>query len=162
EQTGGNGVVVILDPRIAPYTVTTITPVDLTVSQLARPNGSIRDSVITPVTFTPVNAAFASTDLTADVTVPGFLFITWAKPNAYGLLVDGGGFWVGSDGFLVHLIPQTFGAATDLTVPIALQLGGPPADSVRVDLTLYNKGSTAMAGTAYFQYTPAAYPYSVG
>lgn len=162
EQTGGNGVVVILDPRIAPYTVTTITPADLVVAPLARPNGSIRDSVITPVTFTPVNAPFASTDLTADVTVPGFLFITWAKPNAYGLVVDGGGFWAGSDGFLVHLIPQTFGGPTDLTVPIALQAGSPPADSVRVDLTLYNKGSTAMSGTAYFQYSPGAYPYSVG
>ena len=102
------------------------------------------------------------TDLTADVTVPGFLFITWAKPNAYGLVVDGGGFWAGSDGFLVHLIPQTFGGPTDLTVPIALQAGSPPADSVRVDLTLYNKGSTAMSGTAYFQYSPGAYPYSVG
>jgi sugar lactone lactonase YvrE len=161
QQTGGNGLLSIVDPRVAPYTVQTITPVDLVVAPpLARPNGSLRTSVITPVTFTPTNAQFASSDLVVTLSVPGILFVQWASPNAYGLVVDGGAFWAGSDGFLVNIVPQTLGGPTDQTIPIALQIGSPPADAVGVDLTLYNKGSTTISGTAFLQYSAGAFPYS--
>ena len=191
EQTGSNGRVTILDPRIAPHgpsqllavqvlpflgdqssapigatgVIRTIrpTPSSTTCSTtLPRPSTSpCFDSTITPVNFTPTNAAFAASDLTVASVVPGLLSITFARTNAYGIGVRGGAVWAGSTASLVRLVPQTIGGSTDQTLPVAFQFGAPPADKVRADLTLHNKGSARVSGTALFQYSPAAFPHAL-
>jgi hypothetical protein len=189
EQTGGNGRVTILDPRIAPHSpsqllavqvfpflgdqstagasgvIRTIRPTPSSTScstTLPRPSTSpCFDSTITPVSFTPTNAAFAASDLTVASVVPGLLSITFARTNAYGIGVRGGAIWAGSTANLVRLIPQTIGGPTDQTLPAAFQFGKPPADKVRADMTLHNKGSARVSGTALFQYSPAAFPQTL-
>src|SRR5262245_14751610 len=169
ERTGSQGRVVIVDPRIAPYTIQTLTSTDLTVGTVQRdgtncptsqrcPAGKTRDSAITPTTFTPEAATFAASDLTIAQVVPGFLRLQYNKTNAWGITAQGGAIWVGSDQNLVRLVAQTIGGATDLTAPVALQRGTFPANSVAVNLILSNRGSAAIAGTALFQYSAAANP----
>ena len=158
---GGNGKVTIIDPRIAPFVATTLTASDLPVVSLARPNATTRQSTITPTPFTPQTATLAAgTDLTLSA-ASGFLLMTFNKTNAYGITVAGGEVWTGTDSNVVRLVPQTIGGPTDQTIPVALQAGTPPADRVRVDLTLFNRGNAAISGTALFQYSAAAYPHSL-
>lgn len=164
--SGAHGRVAILDPLVAPYVTQTLTPVTLTVGTLTRSPAQIRDSVIAPVSFTPVNAAFAASDLIVTGGTPGILHVEHSKVNAYGIAVSGGAIWTGADGFLVRLVPQTIGGATDQTVPVALQQGSEPADLVRVDLTLYNRGNASLSGNALYQFSagafPKAKPFTVG
>jgi virginiamycin B lyase len=160
QQTGGNGRISILDPKVAAHQTVTLTPDTLTVAVLPRLPAQIRDSVITPITFTSTLAAFAPADLTVTASGAGVLNFQYNKTNAYGLTVDNGAVWTGSNGFLVRLIPQTLGGPTDQTIPLALQYGSAPADTVRVDLTLSNRGSEAISGTALFQYSAGAFPRS--
>ncbi len=159
EETGGQGQVAILDPRVAPYTTQTLTPEILQVGTLVRPPATFLDSVITPITFTSTKADFAATDLTIAAGTPGIMGIDFNKTNAFGIAVDGGAIWVGSNGFLVRLVPQSIGGPTDQTVPVALQFGSPP-DTIRVNLTLYNRGSTALSGNALYQYSAGTFPRS--
>ena len=155
---GTNGKVTIIDPRIAPYSVVTLASVDLPIVPLARPNAHTRQSVITPVPFTPTTGTLAAgTDLTLSAAA-GFLLMTFNKTNAFGISVAGGAVWTGTDSEVVLLQSQTIGGPTDQTIPVALQAGTPPADPVRVDLTLFNRGAAAISGTALFQYSAAAYP----
>jgi streptogramin lyase len=159
-RTGANGRMSILDPRVAPYVTQTLTPVDLAMFPLTRPAAEKRDSVLTPIPFAPTNAAFAAADLTVAGATPGILAIEFNKTNAHGIAVAGGAVWVGSNGFLIRLVPQTLGGPTDQTIPLALQAGAAPADPIHVDLTLFNRGTEAISGVALYQYSAAAFPKS--
>ncbi len=169
ERTGTQGRVVIVDPRIAPYTLQTLTATDLTVGTVQRdgtncptsarcPAGKTRDTTITSTTFTPEVATFAGSDLTVTQAAPGLLRIQFNKTNAWGITSQGGAIWVGSDQNLVRLVAQTIGGAGDLTAAVALQRGTFPADSVAVNLILSNRGTAPVAGTALFQYSAGAFP----
>ncbi len=139
----------------------TLTPIDLTLADpITRPDADFRDSVITPVTFTSTLAPFAPADLTVTSSGTGLLNFNYNKTNAYGINVDNGAVWTGSNGFLVRLVPQTLGGPTDQTLPLALQYGAAPSDTVRVDLTLSNRGTQPISGTALYQYSAGAYPRS--
>ena len=169
EQTGANGRIAIIDPRVASFALQQLIPQALTVvcskesepcfsASLPKPKpATIRDSVITPIAFTPENAAFAASDLTVTAS-SGVLHVEFNKTASYGLTAVGGAVWVGSNGFLVRLVPQTIGGATDQTVPVALQFGTAAPDPVRVNLTLFNRGSTTLTGNALFQFSPGAFP----
>jgi streptogramin lyase len=172
QQTGANGKVTILDPRVAPYTfqilpgttlpylgdITTVPGGDTGIVSRVRPPAEVRDSVITPVTFNPVNDPIAAADLTVSSTTAGLLTLEFTKVNAYGIAAAGGAIWTGSNGNLVRLVPQTIGNAADQTLPVALQLGSPPSDPIRVDLTLTNRGTASITGQALFQYSAGAFP----
>ena len=159
QQTGGNGRISILDPRVAAHQTVTLTPTDLTLADpITRPDADFRDSVITPVTFTSTLAPFAPADLTVTSSGTGLLNFNYNKTNAYGINVDNGAVWTGSNGFLVRLVPQTLGGPTDQTLPLALQYGAAPSDTVRVDLTLSNRGTQPISGTALYQYSAGAFP----
>jgi streptogramin lyase len=185
EQTGTNGRVTILDPRIARHSPSRSLPVQVLpflgdqstagasgvirtirptpssttcTTTLPRPSTSLcYDTTITPVNFTPTNAAFAGSDLTVASVAPGLLSISFNRTNSFGIGVLGGAIWAGSTASLVRLVAQTIGGSTDKTLPVALQFGAPPADKVRADVTLHNKGSAPVSGTAFFQYSPAAF-----
>jgi streptogramin lyase len=160
QQTGGNGRISILDPRVAPRQTVTLEPTTLTVAVIPRAAAQIRDSVITPITFTPTLAPFAPADLTVTAAIAGLLNFQYNKTNAYGLTVSDGAVWTGSNGFLVRLVPQTLGGPTDQTLPLALQYGSAPTDTVRVDLTLSNRGTEPITGNALFQFSAGNYPRS--
>ncbi len=158
QQTGTNGRVAILDPRVAPFSSQTLTATALTLGIVTRPPAEIRDSVATITSFTPVNEPIPAADLTVSSATAGVLVLEYAKTNAYGIAAAGGAVWVGSNGFLVRLVPQTIGGATDQTVPIALQQGSSPSDEVRVNLTLTNGGTAPISGQALYQYSAGAFP----
>jgi streptogramin lyase len=174
QQTGGNGRVALLDPRVAAFSSQTLTAVTLpylgnideaptgergVVSNLPRPV-AIRESEITPIDFNSVPASLLAADLTVTSATAGILVLEYTKTNAYGLKVDGGAVWVGTNGHVVRLVPQTIGGATDQTLPVALQLGTAPVDVVRVNLTLHNRGSAPISGSALYQFSAGAFPRS--
>ncbi len=157
EAPAGKGRVVALDPRLAAHTLVTLTSETLTVG--ASPNklkGLIRDSVITPTVFTADPQTLTAADLTMTADSIGILRTQYSLSNAYGIKVDGGVIWVGADGGLQRLVLQTIGNASDLTTPVAVELGilGP---RIKTDITLFNRGSAPISGDILFLYSPAAF-----
>src|SRR5262249_40734946 len=61
------------------------------------------------------------------------------------------------DGKLANLNLQTIGAPADRSVPVATSSAGPPDSRIRIDLTLSNKGSSAIIGEALYMYSPGAF-----
>ncbi len=157
EAPAGKGRVVALDPLFAAHTQTTLTSETLTVG--ASPNklkGLIRDSVITPTVFTASPQTLTAADLTMTADSIGILRTQYGLNNAYGIKVDGGVIWAGADGGLQRLVLQTIGNATDLTTPVAVELGilGP---RIKTDITLFNRGGAPISGDILFLYSPAAF-----
>jgi streptogramin lyase len=157
EAPATNGRIVVLDPLLASHTATTLTPTTLVVG--AVPNslkGLVRDSVITPTTFTAKPQVLAPADLTMTGDSLGILRIQYGLTNAYGITVDGGVIWAGADGGLQRFVLQTIGNATDPTTPVAAARGilGP---RIKTDITLYNRGGAPISGDILFLYSPAAF-----
>ena len=171
QETGGNGSVAVLDPNVAPFSGGTLSssPIELRTPAGGATQVSIRCSVtispaspcptpniLTPTTFDSTNAQLAASDLPVTSSTPGILVTGFNSTQAYGLLVDGGAVWVGSGGKLIRLVLQTVGTADDLSVPVALQYGGPTNDQVRVDVTLFNRGNASITGDALFLFSPGS------
>jgi streptogramin lyase len=158
EATGSNGLVTVLDPALAIPSVTTLTPQTLGTKSLVNQIATTtRDSTITPTNYTSTLATFAATDLTVTAPTVGILTTTIPDTNAYGISAQDGGVWVGSNGFLVRLTLQSIGEAADLTVPFAAEYGVSPGERITADLTLYNRGSSAISGDALFLHSPGSF-----
>jgi streptogramin lyase len=158
QANGANGKVVVLDPRLGAFSRQTLTPQTLDVG--INPNSSeaeIVDRQITATTFASAPQSFAAADVKVSSPGVGVLATEFPSTNAYGLDVTGGAVWVGSDGRLVNLVLQTVGGASDLTVPVATQFAGPPDSEVRVDLTLFNRGTAAVSGDALLLFSPGSF-----
>ncbi|MGH9399343.1 MAG: hypothetical protein ACRD00_03170 [Thermoanaerobaculia bacterium] len=168
EAPAANGRVVVLDPSIAGPQGTVLSPLTVPVRHLVNGKKAlIRDSVITPTTFTSTQKAFADTDLTvtAGVLGAGTLRTAFASTNAYGITVADGYVWTGSNDRIVRLHLQNIGNDGDLAVPVAVESASDPAVTLaqdRVDITLANTGDSAIMGNILYLYSPAALAASVG
>jgi streptogramin lyase len=161
EAPADKGRVAVLDPLLAVGTGATLTPQTLTVgSSINKLPALIRDSTITPTTFTASPTALAGSDLTTTVGSIGVLETQYGLTNAYGIDVDGGTVWVGADGGLQRLVLQTIGTPSDLTVPVAAEFGVSPGTRITTDVTLYNAGSAPISGNILYMYSPAAFAAS--
>ena len=161
EAPADKGRVAVLDPLLAVGTGTTLTSETLTVG--SSPNklpALIRDSTITPTTFTATPTALTASDLTTTVASIGVLETQYGLTNAYGIDVDGGTVWVGADGGLQKLVLQTIGSPSDLTAPVATEFGISPGTRITTDVTLYNAGSAPISGNILYMYSPAAFAAS--
>jgi streptogramin lyase len=158
ERPGVNGNVVVLDPGLAIGASATLTPQTLTVGSVVNKLAvTIRDTTITPTTFTSTSTAFATTDLTTEIIGIGELQTKYPPNNGYGISASGGGVWVGTDTKLVRLTLQSIGTAADLTVPVATEFGVSPGPRIQTDLTLSNKGTQDISGEALYLYSPGSF-----
>src|SRR5206468_10288578 len=120
---------------------------------------TVRTSTISPTTFgtTPTDMASDKVTVSGNITYPGVLATAIDSTNTYGVAVAGGFVWVGTDGKLAKMTLQSIGGPTDLSVPVATSLNGPANNKVRMDLTLSNKGTAAIAGDALYLFSPGAF-----
>src|SRR4029077_19287967 len=118
-----------------------------------------RNSTIVPIDFTstPTDIDPATFAVTNNGALGGVLAITFPSSNTYGITVDGGRIWTGTDGQLAELNVQRIAAATDLSVPMATSLAGPSNSKIRIDVTLSNRGTSSQAGQGYYLYSPASF-----
>ncbi len=149
-----------LDPNVAiPSTVSALVPVDITVG--VAPSTipvTVRQTTIVPTDFTSTPADISASSFTVTAPAIGVVATTFPDSNTYGLTVDGGRIWTGTDGNLVALNLQTVGGATDQAVPLATSLAGPANSKVRIDVTASNGGAAAMAGQGFYLFSPGLYP----
>lgn len=152
--------ITVLDPNQAVIAgVTTITPQVYTVgSSLSTRAVIVRNSTIVPTDFTSVPVPIAASDfaVTNPGTAPGILTTTFPSSNTYGITIVGGRIWAGTDGNLATLNLQAVGNATDLSVPMATTLAGPADSKIRIDVTVGNRGTAALAGQAVYLYSAGA------
>lgn len=169
ETPGINGSVAVLDPRLASAHGSPLPPLTVPVRNIAnRKAALIRDSVITPTTFTSTINGFTDSDFT--LTAPagaGILRLTYKNRNGYGISVADGYIWAGSDGKILRLLIQNVGSDDDPAVPIVFEKAANPAatDPIaadRVDVTLANTGGSTVTGNLLFNYSPGAFTASVG
>ncbi len=162
EAATDNGRVVAFDPRIAISAGAAIlTPFVAEVRSI--PNNSlaeIRDSTAIVSNFTSTKTTVAASEVAVTNPLIGLLRTQFPSTNAYGVDATGNGIWVGSATKLVHIIPQTLGAAVDFTAPVAAQLGSPPTETVGAETTLVNRGLETVRGDILFLYSAAQFPTS--
>ncbi len=158
EAPTSNGRVVVLDPTQAPAGSALLNKETLTV--LATPNrrlATIRDSLAIQTTFTSTKATVPEADVKTTVAAPGLLRTEFPSVNAYGIQVTGSGVWTGSQGKLVHLVLQTVGAPSDLTVPVAAQFGVAPGPRIAIETTLVNRGTETISGDMLYLFSDASF-----
>jgi streptogramin lyase len=167
---GATSQISVLDPNTAAIGgVSDLTPVELSVlTTTPTIPVTVRNSTIVPIDFTstPTDIDPATFAVTNNGTLGGLLAITFPSSNTYGLTVDGGRIWTGTDGQLAELNVQAIGSATDLSVPMATSLAGPSNSKIRIDVTLSNRGSSSQTGQGYYLYSPASFapklPFTLG
>ena len=158
EAPNANGSVTVLDPAIAISSVRTLTAVTNDVGEsINRSRAEVRDSTITPTTFSTTADAIPEADLKVTSTLPGILRTEFPSRNAYGIDVTGGTVWVGSEGRLARLLLQTVGTPSDLAVPVASQFTGAEDSQIRVEVTLHNRGAQPITGEALYLFSPASF-----
>ena len=158
EAPTANGRVVVLDPALAPASAGLLIPETLSV--LATPNrrvATIRDTVAIQTTFASTKATAPEADVKTTVVGPGILRTEFPSVNAYGIQVNGSGVWTGSEGKLVHLVLQTVGSASDLTVPVAAQFGVAPGPRIAIETTLVNRGADPISGDMLYLSSDASF-----
>ena len=166
EAPGANGSVTVLDPKIAFPAGSVLTPLTVPVRHVVNPKPAlIRDSVITPTTFTSTVTSLGSSDLpvTQDPT-SATLRTTLNSTNAFGITVADGYVWTGSNGVLVRLLLQNAGADQDIAIPLAVVNESNPTLSLaqdRVDITLANTGGSTITGNLLYLYSPAERTLSI-
>jgi streptogramin lyase len=155
-----NPAINVLDPSLGGPVAQLLTPVTVDVG--AVPSSfrvTTRSSTAIRSTFTSTVAAMPADGLSisSNVSYPGILVTQFPPTHAFGITVVGGRVWTGQDGMLASLDLQSVGAETDRSVPVATSSAGPPDSRIRIDLTLSNKGSTAVVGEALYMYSPGAF-----
>jgi len=161
EAPSANGAIVVLDPTLAGGIGSPLTSQTLAVAGVANVlPAKIRDSTITPTVFTGTPEFFAPSDLVTTADAPGFLRVVFPSTNAYGLAVDGGTIWVGSESLIAKLVIQAIGDDTNYTVPVAAEFGVSPGDRISTDAVLSNRGTANISGDILFLYSPAAFAAS--
>ena len=158
EAPNANGSVTVLDPAIA---LSSVPDPDggheRCRRSVNRSRAEVRDSTITPTTFSTTADAIPEADLKVTSTLPGILRTEFPSRNAYGIDVTGGTVWVGSEGRLARLLLQTVGTPSDLAVPVASQFTGSLDSQIRVDITLHNRGAQPITGEALYLFSPASF-----
>lgn len=158
EAAGTNGTVVVFDPALATGTTRALTAQTNDVAESTnRSRAEIRDTTITPTTFSTSTDPIPEADLKVTSTVPGILRTEFPSRNAYGIDVEGGVVWVGSEGRVARLLLQTIGTAPDVAVPVASQFTGPEDSQIRVQITLHNRGTDPITGDALYLFSPASF-----
>lgn len=167
EAPSTNGHVAVLDPRIALPGGSVLAPLTVPVRHVVNPKPAlIRDSVITPTTFTPTVKFFGNSEMpfTLGAAGSGILRTAFASTNAFGITVADGYVWTGSNGAIVRLQLQNTGADQDFAVPIAFEAASDPSVTLaedRVDFTFANAGGSTISGNLLFLYSPAALTASI-
>ena len=151
----------VLDPAVARPVVQVLTPLTFEVrSSPGLTPVTVRTSTIVPTTFataaTPMPAD--TLDVSGSVSSPGVITTLLDSTGTYGVTVSDGFVWVGTNGKLVNVTLQSIGGATDVTVPVATSIAGAATNRIRIDLTLSNRGTGALAGDALYLYSPGAFP----
>jgi streptogramin lyase len=155
--------VYVLDPNIATVDlVTNIIPATLSVG--STPSAIpvvIRESNIAPVDFASVPAPIDPSTFTVTNPSPsglgGVLLTGFPSSNTYGITVDGGHVWAGTDGNVALLNMQAIGDASDVSVPSATSI----ASSTQIDLTVSNRATGSLPASAFYLYSPGAFtPHS--
>ncbi len=158
EAPSANGRVVVLDPALATGSAVLLTAETLSV--LATPNkrrATIRDTVAIQTTFTSTRSTVPEAEVKTTVVIPGILRTEFPSVNAYGIQATGSGIWTGSEGKLVHLVLQTLGAPSDLTVPVAAQFGVAPGPRIAIETTLVNRGTEPVSGDMLYLFSDASF-----
>lgn len=153
----------ILDPKLGLPIQGTLTPQILPVGSTPETIAvQVVHSVIVPTSFnspeTPITADNIS--VVAGGAVGSLGINLTGLAHTYGVTVDGGYVWIGVDGQLVRVVPQTIGGNADQSVPVALSLAGGADSKIRVDVTLSNKGTAPIVGDALYLFSPGASPRS--
>ncbi|HEY1251536.1 MAG TPA: hypothetical protein VGH97_10125 [Thermoanaerobaculia bacterium] len=151
----------IFDPQLGLPVAQTLTPVTNDVGKTAESIAvQVLNSVIAPTSFdspeTPITDA--NINLAAGGQIGSVVVNMTALAHTYGITVDGGYVWVGVDGQLVRVNPQTIGGTTDQSVPVALTQNGTADNKIRVDVTVSNRGTAQIRGDALYLFSPAASP----
>ena len=150
--------ITVLDPGLAAVGLfSALTPVTLTVGTTPSVIPvTIRESNIPPTDFASAPAAIDPSTFTVtnpNGTQAGVLTTTFPASNTYGIAVNGGHVWAGTDGNLAELNLQATGNPTDVSVPVATALMG----SAQVDVTVSNRGTSSLPGQAQYLYSPGAF-----
>jgi hypothetical protein len=155
-----NPAINVIDPDLAAPIATTLIPETLDVG--AVPSAftvTTRTSTAIQSTFTSTSEAMPAADVTvaSSASYAGVLVTQFPATHAYGIAVAGGTVWTGQDGKLANLTLQSIGGAADPTVPVASSAAGNANDRIRIDLTVANPGTSAIAGEALYMYSPGAF-----
>ena len=157
EAVGGNGALVVLDPSLASALGSTVTPETLDVrSTPERRLAVVRDTTATMSTFTSTPARAEDSTVIVSSTSTGIVRTIYPSTNGYGLAVTPAGVWVGSEGKLLRVQLQTIGAPTDPTVPLAAQFGVSPGDRIKVESTLFNRGTANIVVDVLYLFSPGS------
>jgi streptogramin lyase len=155
-----NPAINVLDPSIGGPVAQLLTANTAAVGAVPSAfNVTTKSSTAIRSTFTSTVAAMAADGLSisSNVSYPGILVTQFPPTHAFGITVVGGSVWTGQDGKLANLNLQTIGVPADRTVPVSTSSAGPADSRIRIDLTLSNKGSTAIVGEALYMYSPGAF-----
>ncbi len=150
----------VIDPNLGAPFRTTLIPLELEV----RTTDSIlqvfnRTFPVEPTTFETEATVLpeADFDVSSNAAYPGALVTQVPVQQAYGIAVDGGQVWFGAGGNLVRVALQAIGGPNDRAVPVANSAAGPTNDRIRIDVTVSNAGTGAIAGEALYMYSPGAF-----
>ncbi|MFY9551067.1 MAG: hypothetical protein WAU32_07955, partial [Thermoanaerobaculia bacterium] len=155
-----NPAINVIDPNIAAPIAQTLIPETLPVGAVPSSTPvTTRTSTAIQSTFTSTSEAMpaANVTVTSNVSYPGVLVTQFPATHAYGIAVAGGTVWTGQDGKLANLTLQTVGDAADPTVPVASSAAGNADNRIRIDLTVSNRGTTAISGEALYMFSPGAF-----
>ncbi len=155
----------VLDPRIAVPVgsqILTAQTLDVHSSPSTREAYLLNPTppTIEPTLYTSVPAPIAADQIKVSNpagTSPGVLTTTFPSTHAYGVTVADGIVWVGTDGQLAELNLQTIGGATDWSVPVATSRAGSANSKVRIDLTVTNRGTAAIAEDALYLFSSGSF-----
>jgi streptogramin lyase len=155
-----NPAINVLDPSLGAPVAQLLTPTTVDVG--AVPSAftvTTRSSTAIRSTFTSTVAAMPADGLSvsSNASYPGILVTQFPPTHAFGITVLGGSVWTGQDGMLANLNLQSVGAETDRSVPVATSSAGPADSRIRIDLTLSNKGTSAIGGEALYMYSPGSF-----
>jgi streptogramin lyase len=150
----------VIDPNLASSLRATLTPLTLDVRSVpSLVPVQTRTFAVPPTTFATEETALPEADfrVAANAAYPGVLVTQVPVTQAYGINVVGGYVWFGAGGNLTKVELQSVGGANDVSVPVASSAAGPSNNRIRIDITLANTGTGAIAGDAYFMYSPGAF-----
>jgi streptogramin lyase len=155
-----NPAINVLDPKLAAPVAQLLTPVTVPVSAVPS------SFKVTFDTRTAIKSTFTSTSetmpadgfsISSNVSYPGILVTQFPPTHAFGMAIVGGEVWTGQDGKIANVRLQTVGGPADTTVPVATSSAGNADDRIRIDITLSNKGTSAIGGEALYMYSPGAF-----
>ena len=152
----------MLDPNLAPPSLSQILTQDIipVAYQTSRIAVTVQTSIIVPTQFAVAPTPIDPTTFTVNYAVAGAIgtiTAAWTTVNAYGITVDGGRVWCGTDTALASLNLNSIGDLSDWSVPVASSLAGAANSKVEIDVTAANRGADTLTGAALYMFSPAAF-----